>query len=159
MNDVGYNQEEEEQPFLRPAPAKLNRDVQLHKAAERRAKVIAFVNSMGGVAVSKDQIAENLGITPKEAFYTAKRLADNGLIRMKREGVANLYSTSNGHPAPAQPPKAPTSAAPTQSSPILAGQPKNGAQAAKEIELVVSGVVIVIGKNDKTGRIRITIEG
>ena len=108
--------------------------------------------------MSTEQIAKHLGITHKEASYTAKRLADNGLLKMKREGVANMYSSANAWTGPARPPAAP-SATPAPSAPILRGQPTNGTQAAKEIELVVSGVVIVIGKNDKTGRIRITIEG
>lgn len=116
------------------------------EVAKRRAAIMAYINTHPGTISSKD-LAEALDINVHDLRYAITALVDAGEIEMHKHGVANHYGKPgrdlfSDQEAPATPKPQKTKAA----------------KASDEVELVMSGVSIVIGRNPSTGRLRITIE-
>jgi DNA-binding IscR family transcriptional regulator len=135
----------------------VNMKAAMIRAAEMRARVIAFLNTHPGEYTSHT-MAEQLGISNGDASYTASRLAAKGLINVRPEGrgkPGHYYL----HPKTADVTEVevidPESR--TIEGPLKAKRGYNRA-APKEVELVMAGVQIVVGRNPVTGRLRITLE-
>jgi DNA-binding transcriptional ArsR family regulator len=115
-------------------------DEVLVEQAERRSNILAFlVQNEGEHSVA--EIAGAINLRPNVVGLTLKSLADSGLVSPpRRESGQNYYQ--NG--------EAPT--------PKRAYTKKSKPSAAKDVELVVGGTLIIVGRNAETGRLRITLE-
>jgi hypothetical protein len=123
-------------------------DEELVEAATLRAALMSWLETNPGMhAVS--EIAEGTVTDRGRTSHMLKRMAVDGLIRQTGGGERGSKMTFGLEPGP-------TSAAVKKSSGKVA-KPK--VTKVKDIELVVSGVEIVIGRNPLTGRLRITLEG
>jgi predicted transcriptional regulator len=120
------------------------------KAAERRAKITAYLKQLG-ISAAPDQIAEGTSIPASTVETLCREMARNGLIEAARDGSRMVYASNGGNEDP--------EAAPTIAS-VKRKYSKRAAAAAPadDVELVVGGSLIVVGRNPATGRIRITIE-
>lgn len=117
-----------------------NADTTLAQNAERRVQMKAYIESHPGVEMTAADMAEGLGWELKTARYIAQNLKANGLIAGRRDGMRNLYSAADG-----------------AASTVRIEKTKKAKQ-AQDVELVMAGILIVIGRNVKTGRLRITLE-
>lgn len=114
--------------------------------AQRRAAVTSYLASNAGEH-SVAEIAAATGMRPNVAGKTLSVMADNGLVpAARREGGINYYR-DGGDVAPNGVKRTYTKR-----------QAKPAAVAAKDVELVVGGTMIIIGRNADTGRLRITLE-
>lgn len=111
------------------------------KAAQLRANITAFLNkdpqTQYTVAEIADGIKGNLNAVGRATKQMAadELIVDAGTYRGK-----HLYMSTNS--LPTQEPVKRTRCFP----------------ALKEVELVVNGTLVVVGRNEKTGRIRIVLE-
>jgi hypothetical protein len=119
------------------------------QGAERRAKLMAFLSSQESPQSLK-QIIDALGWPESGTAYTARIAHESGLIRMRKVNGKNMYFMGNGE----------------ESEPEAEGQdevsttPKRKTRivAAREVELVVAGVLVILGRNPASGRLRIVLE-
>ena len=85
------------------------------------------------------------------AAYTASKLSESGLVNVRREGNKNFYFMGNGQDAEPEPvSKGEVMIAPKER--------KTRIVAAREVELVVAGVLVILGRNPASGRLRIVLE-
>lgn len=109
--------------------------------ASRRAALSSYLSQNPGEHSVSD-IAEALSLRANVAGKVLKDMADNGLIpQPRREGGYNYYR-DGGDVAPTKRP--------------YTRKPKT--VSAKDVELVVGGTLIIIGRNADTGRLRITLD-
>lgn len=118
------------------------------EAAQLRANISSFLfNNPGKHGTEK--VASHFGISNRTAGQILLHMAKSGLIApMEKQGTKKLWSWPEGKEAvPA-------------GEPVVLKSQKSGkpAHAPKEVELVVGGILVIIGKNEKTGRLRITLE-
>ena len=114
--------------------------------AERRAALTGYlVNNAGEHQVA--DIAKALGLRANVAGKVLKDMADNGLVpQPRRDGGYNYY-----HAGEDVSPVKRTYTKRAKTAP-------SSASSAKDVELVVGGTLIIVGRNAETGRIRITLE-
>lgn len=127
-------------------------DQSLQKGAEERASLSAYLNNHPGEHKAST-IAEALGWTMRQVGYRAFRMAEAGLIHSRREGNANYYSTGHSEPVLIR----------TRGSAGRAVANKNKKLApvigtTGEVELVIEGFTVVMGRNPQSGRFRIILE-
>ena len=118
-----------------------NRVVQ---SAERRAKLMAFLHSRPEPASIAD-ITKATGIPDHAVAYLTKRMAESKQIVERRIGIANFYSLPGEEDLQSE-------------LPLREVQTQTRVKTAKDVELVLAGMLVVIGRNPKTNRIRITLE-
>lgn len=125
----------------------------LRYAAEMRAAIIALFNrnDPSNYIVTSAKVAEELGRDRRDVAYYLKALVESGqLADAGRIGREYLFRR-NGQLNPAH-------ADTSEPTTITHAPRKAHKDAQREVELVLDGVVIVVGKNPATGRIRVTIE-
>lgn len=115
--------------------------------ATRRSLISEFLTQHEGEH-SVAAIAEATSMKPAAVGLTLKTMAENGLVSQpRREKGQNYYHEGASEP----------SAKRTYTKrPKIAGSVAT--TSVKDVELVVGGTLIVIGRNAATGRIRITLE-
>jgi hypothetical protein len=110
------------------------------EAAERRASITAFLRRNSGKQLTVADIAEALEDTVHATGRACAKMAADGLILHAGQFQGKqLYmdATTSGPPP----------------------EPKvKKRRAVEEVELVMGGVLVVVGRNEKTGRIRVTLE-
>lgn len=122
------------------------------EAAGLKARMSAFLSNNPGKH-STEEVAKVVGVSNRTAGQVLLHMSKAGLIApMERKGTTKLWSWPEG-------------ATPLSVDQIVAVAATAKVQKAdkpvakaKEIELVFSGLLVVIGKNEKTGRLRITLE-
>jgi DNA-binding transcriptional ArsR family regulator len=112
--------------------------------AQRRAALSGYLaENPGEHAVAA--IAAALDMRPNVVGKTLKDMADNGLVPQgRREDGINYYRDG-------------ADVAPVKIKRSWNRRPKPETS-AKDVELVVGGTLIIVGRNADTGRIRITLE-
>ena len=130
----------------------------LVSGAARRAELAAFLASQAEPQSIK-QIAEAMGWAESATAYTARIAAESGLIKSRKQEFSNklLYSIGNGEGNGAD------EASEVSGGELSVIQPKGAAKkgrivAAREVELVVAGVLVILGRNPVSGRLRILLE-
>jgi DNA-binding transcriptional ArsR family regulator len=122
-------------------------DTELVAGAQNRAAISAYLAQNPGEH-SVAEVAEALGINRSTVGqHLASMSKGRGkLATVRKEGTAKMYQS--------------TSPAPLDSSAwrSSARRKKRAVTAAKDVELVVGGTLIVLGRNPDTGRLRITLE-
>lgn len=121
------------------------------QAAQHRATISSLLSNEPGREYSTDEVAHNLGLSARTAGQLLGGMARGGLIagphpKGGKKWWAWPIDRVPETPAPAKP-----------SKPAPQGKPPQG-KPPKEIELQLNGTLIVVGRNERTGRIRITIE-
>jgi hypothetical protein len=115
------------------------------RSAKERAQLMAYLSNHPG-AHSTSELCEQLGWTHKATNYRAGRMAAQGLIQQHRKGTMNFYglkTTLERDDDPAAP----------------AAKPARQSKAAvQDVELVMSGFLIVLGRNPASGRLRIVLQ-
>lgn len=137
------------------------RGEQLKRAAQLRAAIASlFSNDKGteydtnAIARKLESLLSELGYSKSDLTYFLKSMSDNKQLDLRKKGAHNIYSypgsvpkhNGNGKQAEEKLKEVVTSR-------------KVKHEVAKDIELVVNGTEILIGKNPLTGRLRIIIEG
>lgn len=118
--------------------AKKKEDDTILRGAKARAAIQGYLSQNPGEH-KVFELSEALSMTRGTAGQHLAHMAKSGLINLRKEGTSKLYS--NGEiKEPAAKSKA-------------VKVPKG-----RDVELVVSGTLIVIGRNPSTGRLRITLE-
>ena len=134
---------------------KVSRDNQLKHAATMRAKIIPYLND--GSEYSAADIAKTFSDTVAEVNYSEAQvgallsnMAKNKLISSTKKGFRNYYSI------PAKFAGAITEKA------VKPAKTAVGKRSYKvhgnDVELVLNGTTIIVGRNTATGRLRIIIE-
>ena len=113
------------------------------KAAKLRANITSFLSKHPDTQYTVSEIADGIKANLNAVGRAAKKMAadelivDAGKVQGKR-----LYMSTKALPAQDE-----------------FGPPvKRAPRSAKEVELVVNGTLVVVGRNEKTGRIRIVLE-
>ena len=122
------------------------RDLLLVEAAERRARIIAVLRHHED-GLTTEEIATAISITVKQSYNLLYRMAESGLIRRAKRGSANVFFSKDSPDPPANVVSAPT-----------IKPEKRRVDPPKEIELVIGGMLILIGRNPVSRKLRITIE-
>lgn len=127
-------------------------DSEVLEGAERRAAISTFLAQNPGEHKPVD-IGKNLGMRANVAGRVLQEMASNGVIPKPRvEKGIKFYRDSNT-PAPEGTKRKYTRRTSTTTHEGLQKIAKG-----KDVELVVGGTMIVIGRNSSTGRLRITLE-
>lgn len=124
-------------------------DAALVSVAERRARIIAYVNSHHGPTTSHE-IADNTDMNVADFRWAVKALVEGGLVETRKEGTANVYFRPGGGLFPTKQAEEP--------QPRKIHKASHKVHSTNEVELVMNGVLIVVGRNPVSGRLRITIE-
>lgn len=124
----------------------------LVEAAELRARIVSTLTSSPGTEFRSGEIATALDRPRTKVADQLQNLADSGQIQVRHQGRIGYYSLPGTGEAPrgeaVEPPRVRRPEA--QRSKVTA---TNG----EEVELVLSGITIIAGRNPKTGRIRIEL--
>lgn len=107
-------------------------------AAQLRANITAYLNQRSGEQFTVAEIAEGLGTNVNAVGRMAKKMAEDGLIFHAGQFRGKAIYMSAESP--------------------LEVRPSKKVGAAKEVELVIGGMLVVVGRNEKTGRVRVTLE-
>lgn len=116
------------------------------QGAKRRAQLTSLL-SQAGKPMSIKEVVEATGWGESGAAYTAARLVESGLIQSRREGLKNVYFMGNGGDV-----------VPDAEGEVSVVKRKTRVTSAKEVELVVAGVLVILGRNPASGRLRIVLE-
>jgi hypothetical protein len=115
------------------------------QGAQRRAQLTAFLAAQDKPQTLKE-IAAALSWPESGTAYTARVAAESGLVKMRKDNGVNLYYMGNGEdPEP-------------EGGEISVVKRKTRITSAKEVELVVAGVLVILGRNPTSGRLRIVLE-
>lgn len=120
------------------------------QGAKRRAQLTSLL-SQAGKPMSIKEVVEATGWGESGAAYTAARLVESGLIQSRREGLKNVYFMGNGGDVVPD-------AVPDAEGEVSVVKRKTRVTSAKEVELVVAGVLVILGRNPASGRLRIVLE-
>jgi predicted transcriptional regulator len=143
---------------------------QMLTESQRRAGISAFLNTNPGPH-NIGEIEKGTGLTRFVLTPLLAEMADQGQIHNGTRGNAKLYSSEAITPeqimgetrkkAPRKAKKAAKAArvAEAQSVIQMAAKPRPAPVKAKEIELVIDGILIIAGRNPATGRLRVVLEG
>jgi hypothetical protein len=147
---------------------------QMLTESQRRAGISAFLNTNPGPH-NIGEIEKGTGLTRFILSPLLAEMADQGQIHNGSRGNAKLYSSEAitpeqimGEPRKKAPRKAKKTAknaakaarvAEAQSVIQMAAKPRPVPVKAKEIELVIDGILIIAGRNPATGRLRVVLEG
>ena len=124
-----------------------SRSEQLVKVAKRRAAIVGLLNSNPAVKYSLVNIAEALGDSAKYVDYAVQRLVESDLVNMDKVGNVKWFYAKDRNA-----PKEPKASTPPKSTKVTKNKVTE-----KDVELVIGGVLIVVGRNEGTGRLRIVI--
>lgn len=128
----------------------MSRDDMLVRAAQLRASIVAVFGQIAGPVTTSELLAKlALPMTMpnrNRVQATARGLVDSGVLYMTKSNNKNSYYTSK--PEVDEQEKAVPKA--TAKAKATAGN--------KDVEIVIAGVLIVVGKNPATGRLRISLE-
>lgn len=117
--------------------------------AAHRAKISALLSNEPGREFKTSEVAAHLGVSPYVAGQLLRGMANGKLITQSGVPSNKKWSWPIGNdtpPADDTPPPAKLRTAPPPTP-------------AKEIELEAFGITIIVGRNERTGRLRITLEG
>jgi predicted transcriptional regulator len=126
-------------------------DLAIVTGAQNRANIMAYLNTHPGTHKAAE-LSEALGVHYSTAFNHLKSLAETKQIKMKKDGNTMLFSAKNGNHVTATVDDTPAKRAYKK----IAKKPSNAHH--KEVEFVVHGMHITIGRNEKTGRPQIIVD-
>lgn len=115
--------------------------------AKTRAALHAFLNNNPGEH-PVHSAAEAVGLYRSTAGQHLAHMADSGLIKVRKDGTSKLYSVKDD--------AAPASAAESH-LPKVRRQRRTVSETPQEVELVMAGMTIVLGRA-ANGRLRIVLE-
>jgi hypothetical protein len=121
------------------------------QAAQARANISSLLSGDPDREFNTDEVAEHLGYNARTAGQLLGGMAKGGLIVFigRREKKKWWMWPTN---------KAPKTDAPVDSAPPSRQRVKAHPPTPKEVELEVFGITIIVGRNETTGRLRITLE-
>lgn len=120
------------------------------QGAARRAQLVSLISQAEKPMTIKD-IAAATGWGESGCAYTATKAAESGLIKTRKDNGKNIYYMGNGdEPEPATEDMGDVRA--------WGAKRKTRITSAKEVELVVAGVLVILGRNPTSGRLRIVLE-
>ena len=119
------------------------------QGAARRAQLVSLISQAEKPMTIKD-IAAATGWGESGCAYTATKAAESGLIKTRKDNGKNIYYMGNGEePEPID----------DMGDVRAYGKAKKTRiTSAKEVELVVAGVLVILGRNPTSGRLRIVLE-
>lgn len=118
------------------------------QGAARRAQLAALL-SQADKPLSIKEIMEATGWPESGTAYTATKAASAGLIQVRKDGLKNLYYMGNGEEPQTED---------GQDGEVSVVKRRSRVTTAKEVELVVAGVLVILGRNPASGRLRIVLE-
>ena len=117
--------------------------------AERRAKVMALLNERNDW-IGIEAVSERVGLDLSAARGLVYAMTNSGLIQSRRFGKKTLYALKGKVPGA------------TDGEAIVkrkyARRDNGSVRLDKDVELVVGGMLVIVGRNPETGRLRITLE-
>lgn len=115
------------------------------EGAQHRATISAYLSNNPGRHTTEEVTAQLPGVSARTAGQLLRHMAATGLIApMEREGNKKFWRWKEEREI-----VVPEAVTKRQAKPV---------SNAKEIELLLGGLLVIVGKNEKTGRIRITLE-
>lgn len=126
------------------------------ETAKARARISATLSADPGRDLTTEEVAKAIGLPPRTTgqllggMHRGNLIADNGKKGKYRRWawpLSRIPTTADETAGPAAMPAAPR---PRSATPTTA---------AKEIELEIDGITIVVGRNPATGRFRVVLEG
>lgn len=122
-----------------------------------RAKISAFLSNNPGEHFTQ-AVAAHLEISPHSAGQMLGAMARDGLIPLPGKGKGEHGSKKTWRWQADMPAPAPTPAPAAASvAPIVRPSHTGRASVADEVELVLGGTTLIVGRNEITGRIRIIV--
>lgn len=119
------------------------------QAAQLRANISSFLFNNSGQHTT-EEVATQLGVSNRTAGQLLLHMAKSKLIApMEKNGTKKLWRWPEGQ-----------AIASTNEAAVATkkqSKPKS-VHATAEVELVLGGLLVIVGKNEQTGRIRITLE-
>ena len=119
------------------------------EAAQLRATISSILSAQPGQIFSTDEVASAIGQGARTTGQILGGMARGKLIEgpIKQKGVrgkcwrwpTTAVVEATGHPSGVR--------------------PRRATHPAKEVELEAFGITIIVGRNEATGRLRITLEG
>lgn len=128
----------------------MSRDEMLVRAAQLRASMVAVFNQIAAPVTTSELLAKlalpSTVPNRNRVQIAAMSLVDAGMLYVTKTNGKNSYYTSKPEVAEQEKavPKATAKAKTTASN--------------KDVEIVIAGVLVVVGKNPITGRLRISLE-
>jgi predicted transcriptional regulator len=126
-------------------------DAAIVTGAQNRANIVAYLNTHPGKHKAAE-LSEALGVHYSTAFNHLKKLAETKQIKMQKDGNTLLFSAKNGTHVTATVDETPAKRAYKKVQKKTTNTPNRG------VELVVYGMHITIGRNEKTGQPRIIVD-
>jgi len=121
------------------------------EAAQLRATISSVLSADPGKNFSTEEVAQAVGQSPRTTGQILGGMARGGLIngplKVKGQHKFKFWAWPTNKAAGDDPPPEEHKAKPHKAHP------------PKEVELEAFGITIVVGRNEKTGRLRITLEG
>jgi hypothetical protein len=152
-------------------------DQEIVGEAQNRAAVSAFLNQNPGVH-NVNAVAKATGLSTFIVGRALKEMAEGALIHVRRHGTHKFYSSApigdDRLPPSTRQKKARKASKKDQHAERvnqqlkaaeagaimqMAVKPRPAPTKAKEIELVIDGILIIAGRNPATGRLRVVLEG
>jgi hypothetical protein len=118
------------------------------QGAKRRAQLASLLSQADHPLDIKEIVAAT-GWGESGAAYTATKLVQSGMIESRREGLKNVYFMGNGNGG---------DVVPEAEGEVSVVKRRSRITAAREVELVVAGVLVILGRNPASGRLRIVLE-
>lgn len=129
----------------------------LVQGAKRRAMVTSYLQAHGAKTIA--ELVQHFGWGSSGVAYTATKMVESGLIGVRKEGLKNVYF-ANGSVGEVAVVNGNTDLFDPEAPQPVPLQPLRRQRASKstDVELVVGGMQVVLGRNPNTGRLRITLE-
>lgn len=119
-------------------------DAELIEGAQTRANITGFLTMTPGFHTVA-AIAEAVGLSRMSAGQHLALMAKDKLIRFKKDGTSKMYGSKGGKNDI------------VAESPVDEEKPRR-IRTTKDVELLVHGTLIIVGRNPRTGRLRIILE-
>ena len=117
------------------------------QAAQLRATISALLAAEPGRSFSTEEVSNVLAQSARTTGQIMGGMARGGLIiALGRQGKQQHWQWPDNRESP-----------PEDNAVVVASKRK--ANPAKEVELEAFGITIVVGRNERTGRLRIVLEG
>ena len=114
------------------------------QGAQRRAQLVSLLSQAEKPLTINDIVAAT-GWGASGAAYTATKCAQSGLIKTRKDFGKNVYFMGDGSEE-------------SEESEVSTVKRRTRVTSAREVELVVAGVLVILGRNPASGRLRITLE-
>ena len=136
---------------------KLTREECIVRNAQRRAQIVAFMNASNAWQTVRD-VATGVGVTPKMASNLLYRMEQSGMVLMRKSGMLNVYALKGADGSEPGEPQQTNPAEPKSKRAYSKKVSANVADNVRNIELVIGKMLVLIGRNPESGRLRITLE-